>query len=392
MTAPGAPVPDVPPTCGRREHGVPWTEARAAAGGWGALPPETLPLPSAVGAVLAEPAVAARPVPHYDSSAMDGWAVAGAPPWRLVGGGSLEAGEAREIVTGGQPPAGTEAVVPVERGTVGGDLLTADAPEPGAHVRRAGEEAAAGTVLVAAGTRLTPAHVAVLAIAGADVVVVRRRPRIGLVLTGDEVVTSGVPDAGRVRDAFDPLLPASVARLGAEALAAVRVGDDPEAIRQAIAGLGDADVLVTVGGTGRSRADRLREALGDASPVLDGVAMRPGHPALLVRLPDGRPLLGLPGNPLAAVAVLLSFLPPLLDALTEAAPTMPVRMPAAVELRGWAGGTTLVPCAATAAGVAPAPATRPNMLRGVAASSVLAVIPPQGVPAGAPVEVLPLPW
>ncbi|MBW4042686.1 MAG: molybdopterin molybdotransferase MoeA [Acidobacteria bacterium] len=359
---------------------------------WTPLPAIAVALHTSVGAVLAQDAIALRPVPHFDSSAMDGWAVAGPPPWRLSLDGELLPGRARGVVTGGVLPAGSEAVVRAEHGELRGDVLDAAAPEHGAHVRPAGEEASAGTVLVPAGTRLSPAHVAVLAIAGTDLVCVRRRPTVGFVLTGDEVVTAGIPDAGRVRDAFDPLLPMAVARLGAEALPPIRVGDDPAAIRAAVSDLRSADVVVTVGGTGRSAVDRLREAIDDTTTVFDGVAMRPGHPALCASRADGRPLLALPGNPLAAVTVLLSFLPPILDALTGAARAPATFRTAAVDLAGWTRGTSLVPCAATAAGVAPAVATRPNMLRGLAASEVLAVVPATGIAAGGRVEVLPLPW
>jgi molybdopterin molybdotransferase len=382
------------PTSTRDRHAdaPSWSEARAAMSSWSPLPPIELALHAAVGAVLAEDAVASRPVPHYDSSAMDGWAVAGPPPWRLTRDAPLLPGHARGVVTGGALPAGAGAVVRAERGVLVGDLLDAAPPEPGAHIRRAGEEAGRGTVLVAAGTRLSPAHIAVLAIAGTDVVSVRGRPTVGFVLTGDEVVTAGVPGAGRVRDAFDPLLPLAVTRLGGDALPPIRVGDDPVAIRAAAARLGAADVIITVGGTGRSPADRLREAIDDTTTVFDGVAMRPGHPTLCASRAGGRPLLALPGNPLAAVTALLSFLPPLLDALTAAAPGDALTRPAAVDLPGWAGGTALVPCAVTAAGITPAPSTRPNMLRGLAASDVLAIVPPGGVEAGSPVEVLALPW
>ena len=376
----------------RRPEGIDWDDARALLAGWTPMPEREAALREAVGAVLTADALAPRAIPHYDSSAMDGWAVAGPPPWRITEQDLLVPGRARSIVTGGVLPPGAQAVVPTERGTVLAGLLDTHAPEAGSHIRHAGEEASAGTVLVPAGTRLSPAHVAVLAIAGLDSLLVRPRPRIGLVLTGDEVVTTGTPAAGRVRDAFDPLLPLAAARLGAVALRPVRVGDDPGAIRAAIDGLDDAEVVVTVGGTGRSGADRLREAIADAEMVFDGVAMRPGHPALLARLPDGRPLLGLPGNPLAAVAVLLSFLPPLTDGLMGGHAPAPISVPAAVELRGWAGGVSLVPCASAPGGLLPAQATRPNMLRGLAASDVLAVIPPEGVPPGARVRVLPLPW
>lgn len=369
---------------------VGWVEARAHAGAWDPLPVSELALSEAVGAVLAREATAPRPIPHYASSAMDGWAIAGPPPWRLTLGRVLVPGQAREIVTGGPLPVGATAVVPIERGLLLDDLLDGREPAAGTHIRRAGEEAAAGTVLVPTGTRLSPAHVAMLSIAGIDRLQARARPRIGFVLTGDEVVTTGLPEAGRVRDAFDPFLPLAAERLGGIGLHPRRVGDDPAVIREALEQ--PADVLVTVGGTGRSRADRLREAIGDAEIVFDGVAMRPGHPALLARLADGRPLLALPGNPLAAVAVLLSFLPPLVDALTGAStPPLP-ESSAADRLRGWTGGAALIPCRRTERGVEAAPATRPNMLRGLAASDLLAVVPPRGVPAGHPVPVLPLPW
>ncbi|MGN6445604.1 molybdopterin molybdotransferase MoeA [Amnibacterium sp.] len=372
-----------------RPHGVPWAEARAMAAAQAAGPATVLALRDAVGAVADADVVAPRPVPHYDSSAMDGWAVAGPGPWRLTTASRLAPGEARVVVTGAALPAGTEAVVPVERGTAADGVVRGERDPRRSHVRLAGEESPAGAVLVGARTRLSPAHVAVLAIAGLDDVAVRPAPRIGFVLTGDEVVLHGAPPSGRVRDAFDPLLPLAAARLGGAPLPPARAGDDPVAIRTAIDGLADAAVVVTVGGTGRSGADRLREAIGGAETVFDGVAMRPGHPALLARLPDGRPLLALPGNPLAAVAVLLSFLPPVIDALTLATPAAPAARIATCALPGWAGGTSLVPCDAT---LRPAPATRPNMLRGLAASDVLAVVPPDGVAEGARVEVLPLPW
>jgi molybdopterin molybdotransferase len=371
-------------------HG--WDDARALAASRTPLQAHEIALADAVGAVLAEDAIAVRPVPHYDSSAMDGWAVAGPGPWRVVAEDVLVPGQARGIVTGGPLPLGSEAVVPTEGGTLLEGLLDALRPAAGMHVRRAGEEAPAGTVLAVAGTRLSPAHVAALAIAGIDVVLARSRPRVGFVLTGDEVITAGLPRVGRVRDAFDPLLLRAAEGLAAVPLPAQRVGDDPAAIRDAIDALDDADVLVTVGGTGHSPVDRLREAIEDATTVFDGVAMRPGHPTLLARLPDGRPLLGLPGNPLAAVTALLSFLPPLLEGLTAVLRTGAPTATAAVDLPGRAGGTTLVPCAGRWTGLTPAEASRPNMLRGLAASEVLAVVPPEGVPAGGHARVLPLPW
>ncbi|MDH2445497.1 molybdopterin molybdotransferase MoeA [Amnibacterium sp. CER49] len=361
-----------------------WDAARETAASLEPLPPRPLALRDALGGVPADDVLAPAPVPHYDSSAMDGWAVTGQPPWRL-------GDTAVPVVTGGLVPAAADGVVPLERGTVDGEVLDGRAPRPGAHVRRAGEEAPAGSVLAAAGERLGPVALAVLAIAGLDEVVVRPAPRVAVLLTGDEVVTAGRPAPGRVRDAFDPLVPLAVAGLGGLPVGPVRLGDDPGAIAAAIREA-DADVVVTVGGTGRSGADRLREALAAcaATTAFDGVAMRPGHPTLLARV-GGRPLLGLPGNPLAAVAALLSFLPPVLAGLrAEPLPRL-VRERAAVDLPA-ASGTAIVPVRRTRDGLTTVPAARPNMLRGLAEADVLAVVPPGGQIALGRVRVLELPW
>ncbi|HET6824625.1 MAG TPA: molybdopterin-binding protein, partial [Amnibacterium sp.] len=372
-----------------------WDAARAAAlHAPVPLPTVELPLAAARHAVAAADVLAPGPIPHYDSSAMDGWVVRGAPPWRLVGPGApLPDGGAAVVVTGGTVPGEATAVVPAERGSVTGGVLTAEAPVPGAHIRRAGEEAAAGSVLVAAGTRLTPAHLAMLAVAGLDAVVARRPPVVAAVLTGDEVVVSGRPDPGRVRDAFDPMLPAAIAGFGALSAPPVRCGDDPEAIAAAV-GAAEADLVVTVGGTGHSGADRLREALArlGTTAVFEGVAMRPGSPTLLTRLGDGRPLLALPGNPLAAVVTLASFLPPLLAGLAAAKlPPLPTAG-AGAGLPGYPAGTAILPVRFTDAGVTPVPAARPNMLRGLASADSLAVVPPGGAAAGARIRCIPLPW
>lgn len=358
------------------------------------LPAGTIPLRHARWAVPDRDVRAPGPVPHYDSSAMDGWVVRGAPPWRILPRGVvLEDACAAVVVTGGLVPEEADGVVPVERGVAADGVLQADPPRPGAHIRRAGEEAREGDVLVRAGTRLAPAHLAVLAVAGLDAVTARAAPRVAAVLTGDEVVLSGRPVPGRVRDAFDPMIPAAIAGLGATPVEPVRCGDDPLVIAAAVGGA-DADVVVTVGGTGRSGADRLREALQrlGGERLFEGVAMRPGHPALLARLPDGRPLLALPGNPLAAVVALLSFLPPLVAGLTGApVPPLPLE-PAGADLEGWPGGTSIVPARRGSAGLEPVAAVRPNMLRGLAAADALAVVPPGGAAAGTSIRALPLPW
>ncbi|MEE1622252.1 molybdopterin molybdotransferase MoeA [Zafaria sp. Z1313] len=404
--------------------GSDWDDARRIAYDAGArlrerLPPaEELGLGSAAGRVLARDVRALHALPHYASSAMDGWAVAGAGPWRVrpTAGPRHDAGEplapgwAAPIVTGGALPEGTTAVLRSERGRIegagpggtagtggsAGGLLAATEDVPvGADIRPAATEAVEGSLLLRAGSVLTPAAVAVAALAGHDGVPVAARPSVRLVMTGGEVETHGLPAPGRVRDAFGPVLPSCLAALGAGGLESLRIGDDATATRRAISGGGD--VVVTTGGTGRSEADHVRRAALDEGAVLlvDQVAMRPGHPALLARFPDGRLLAALPGNPLAALAAVATLLEPLLRAAggRPASYPLPVRSAAA-----WAPlprRHRLVPARWTdgpGSALEAADHTGPAMMRGLAAADAFLVLPPEGVPDGGTARCVPLPW
>src|SRR6185312_7307448 len=167
------------------------------------LPPVSVPLSEAVGRVAASDVTALCDVPHYASSAMDGWAVAGAPPWRLLdetgpASAPLESGQARTIVTGGLIPQDAVGVLRSEHGAVSTEdgvvLLDrnadarADEPAANEHVRPAGEEVTASDTIIHAGAVLNPAHIAVAAVCGHDELSVLPRPSVSLVLTGDEVV------------------------------------------------------------------------------------------------------------------------------------------------------------------------------------------------------------
>lgn len=372
---------------GHGQESVGWARARALAAASTVLQPAVdRGLAEAEGCVAAEAVRAPRPLPHYDSSAMDGWAVRGPGPWAL--------GEtAAAIVTGALVPEWCEAVVPSEEGVLHEGVLSARAaPSPGRHIRRAGDEAGAGTVLVDAGLRLRPSHLALLAVAGLDSALVRPRPGVSLLFTGDEVDTAGAPAPGRVRDAFTPLLPPLVQRLGGVVDSLSRLGDDEEAIARAIRSAAS-PIVVTTGGTGRSRADAVRRAIAGSGgwTVVDGVAMRPGHPTLVSALPGGRLLIALPGNPLAAVLSALSFLPPALDAASGASEA---RLDTGVlgEAMGRAAVTTLVPVRRENGVWWPSAGIRSHMLTGLAASAAVAVVPPGGAEAGGSVPLLPLPW
>jgi molybdopterin molybdotransferase len=376
-----------------------WHRARAiAAAAVAVLDPEIVELESAIGRVLASDLVALTEVPHYASSAMDGWAVGGTGPWRLVDRPVLGPGFATVIVTGGVIPPGADAVLRSESGTVRDGRLEAVSssgePHPGQHVRVAGAEAHSGDVVVREGTLLNPAHVALAAGCGQDRIAVIRRPRVGLLLTGDEVDESGIPAPGRVRDSFGPQLPAVLRMLGAEVVARRRVPDDFGATVAALRDSpGSAELIVTTGGTGDSAADHVRaalEALG-ADFLVPRVAMRPGGPTMLARLPDGRVLIGLPGNPLAAMIGVFTLAAPLLRAF-QGRPDDVGLVISAAALEGRSGSSILVPFRLEQGRAVANPWLGSGMMRGLADAAGVLVVPPAGVASGGAVETLHLPW
>ncbi|TCW23918.1 NTP transferase domain-containing protein [Dietzia cinnamea] len=301
----------------------------------------------AVGAVLAAPLIAADPMPRGPVSAMDGYALAGPGPWRLTGAArragddspaSLTKGTAARIATGALAPRGTDRVLRHElvevRGPGSGDaavpgdtVVTASAGADGVDdLRPVGEDWPAGRALAADGTVLDAALASAALSAGVERVPVRGPVRATLVTTGDEVLPADTPSPlppGRIRDTVGPLLsgPAGVlARAGFGAVDPPRhCPDTAEAVDDLLGGPDSgSDVLVLVGATGRGVADHLRPALErlGARVVIDGVRVRPGGSQLVAALPDGRVLLALPGNPLAAVCAAATTGRALVDALT----------------------------------------------------------------------------
>lgn len=378
-----------------------WREARAIAAAAGAAatrPPEAVPLDRAVGRRLAVDLVTPIDLPHFASAAMDGWLVAGEGPWELVAAEAPGSGQARPIVTGAHIPtaaAATMAVLRSESGVVEGGALHSTAagkPRPGQHIRPPATEAEHGELLICAGTLLNPAHVALAAATGADDLTLQATPTVALVFTGDEVVESGLPEAGRVRDSFGVQLPALIGMLGGRATGAARVadtlGDTVTALRGA-----RADVIVTTGGTGGSPADHVRAALLalGARFLVDGVAMRPGGPTRIAELPDGRLVVALPGNPLAAMVAAITLLEPLLAGLAGRAP-VPTRKVRAAAVDGRPGSTVLVPYSEVDGRAVVAAWRGAAMLRGLAGATGLLVIPPEGLHDGAAAESLPVPW
>ncbi|KAA9151463.1 molybdopterin molybdotransferase MoeA [Microbacterium lushaniae] len=296
------------------------------------LPAEDLPLSAAAGRTLAADVAAAVDIPAWDNSAMDGFAVryddveaarADAPvALRVVAdvpAGSdldppLAPGEAARIMTGAPVPADADAIVPFEdtRDGLADSLRTVTviaAPSGrGAHIRRRGEDAVRGDVVLPAGARLGAWQLAAAAAAGISVVSATRAPRVAVFSTGDELVAPGEPlRRGQIPESNATLLAALVTETDAEVVLRDVVSDDEDEFRSALAQAAErgADVVLTSGGVSAGAFEVVKNTLGDDADIrFSAVAMQPGKPQGFGVLPGGALFFGLPGNP---VSVAVSF-------------------------------------------------------------------------------------
>jgi molybdopterin molybdotransferase len=289
------------------------------------LQPLELPLTEAYGCVLAKDMVAERDLPDFASSAMDGFAVrssevadatrASPVELRVVGRaligqrpeGTVGGGEAMSIATGAPIPAGADTVVPIENCEVGGNVvrILAGTPE-GKHVRSAGEDVKSGDSLVNAGRKLQAPELALLAIAGVSHPLVRPRPRVVVISTGDELIPpSQTPEFGQIRDSNAYTLFGAIREAGAVPTLAGIVKDDVDALKDVVLShLGRADAFVSSGGVSVGDRDVVKAAFFRRGELdFFRVAMQPGMPQGFGRI-EGHPYFGLPGNP---VSVFVSF-------------------------------------------------------------------------------------
>ncbi|MFJ8695133.1 molybdopterin molybdotransferase MoeA [Streptomyces roseolilacinus] len=402
---------------GHRDTSWPQARALAARAGGGATPRvRRAPLGAALGRILAEPLTALTDLPSFDTSAMDGWAVAGPGPWEIRAGDSVLAGHgptpalpdgvAVRIATGARVPADTTAVIRSEHARTepgrgdrpgakpsGGHLHARHEVVPGQDIRPRGQECRTGDELLPAATVVTPAVLGLAAAAGYDELATVEPPRVEVLVLGDELLTSGVPHDGLIRDALGPMLGPWLRTLGAEVQAVRRIGDDADALYEAVTGTA-ADLVVTTGGTAAGPVDHVHPVLRTlgAELLVDGVQVRPGHPMLLARLTASRYLVGLPGNPLAAVSGLLTLAEPLLRGLAGRRAPEPCRAPVRDGVHGHPHDTRLVPVVHRAGWAVPLHYAGPAMLRGLAAADGLAAVPPGGARPGDELEILDLPW
>jgi molybdopterin molybdotransferase len=303
------------------------------------IAPIDLGLLEAEGGVLTEDITAAHPLPSFDNSAMDGYAlhaddVAGAGPGHPVtlpvvgevvagdtGAYAVTTGAAVRITTGAQLPAGADTVVPVEW-TDGGatKVEVRRAAEPGHAIRRTGEDVRAGDQVLAAGTRVGPVQLGLLAAAGRSAVPVRPRPRVAVLSTGNELAEPGSPvTPGRIWESNSFMLAAAARQAGSIAYRRGAVRDEPRALMAAIEDqLMRADVLVTSGGVSMGgEHDVVKDTLSRLGSVeFTKVAMQPGMPqGFGVVGDDQTPIFTLPGNPVSAYVSFQLFVRPALRAL-----------------------------------------------------------------------------
>lgn len=294
---------------------------------------ERVPLAKAGRRILAEPVVARIDSPRCDVSAMDGFAVrsadlaAGARQFRLAGasfaGGiapdPLDRGSAWAVATGGPMPPGADCVIPHELARADADSVVIERVPAKPHVRARASDFAAGTTLLEPGTMMEARALVVAAAADVGEVAVWRRPRVSVLVNGDELAGAGLaaetPYA--IPDSLSEAILLMARQWGAKPMGAALIRDDVDALTQSVRGaVAECDILVIAGGASHGPRDLARRALESLSLALEfsGVAMKPGKPLWYGRI-GATHVLGLPGNPTAALTTARLFLAPLISAL-----------------------------------------------------------------------------
>ena len=295
---------------------------------------ERVRLPDAAGRWLAEDIVAGDNHPPFPAATMDGYAVVAADvsPWREVIGyqpagawidAEVTEGYVVRIMTGAAIPAGADAVVRVESTEIVDDhvVINQDEVKPGENIRPVGSDLAEGAVVLAAGTRVGPIEIGLLATLGYAEVAVARRPRVAVVSTGDELVEPGQPLApGQIRDSNRFSVTAAVRDAGGEVVFADRASDELSDLRRIVDELPtDLDVLITNGGVSVGDRDVVGTLIGETAEVhFDRVFMKPGKP-LTFATRGNLLIFGLPGNPVSSMVSLELFVRPALLAMQGAA-------------------------------------------------------------------------
>ena len=388
-------------TMGRdNNHNVDWDLAVALSNqSVVAKPKISLPISQGLNRVLAQDLVSQISLPPAHTAMMDGYAVFGPGPWNVIGelhAGSylpyLETGCALKVSTGAHLPPHCSFVIPQEFASLfDGSVASKNSFNAGQHIRSPGDEAEAGEVIVTAGTLITPAVMGLATSSQIDEVSVYEKALVSIIVTGSELVSSGSPDLGQIRDSLTVQVSTWVEYLGANIGTNVNCPDDLAVLKDLLT-QSTGEIIVVTGGSAHGERDYLRTALAElnATYVIDEILMRPGHPSLLAKLPSGQLVAGLPGNPLAALVSFLTIVAPALRGLSGQSNFRMAKAPLRLDFP--CDRTRVVPVVLTAGKAQLTEFRGSAMLRGLSQADGLAVITPGENLAGTLVRILPLPW
>ena len=388
-------------TMGRdNNHNVDWDLAVALSNqSVVAKPKISLPISQGLNRVLAQDLVSQISLPPAHTAMMDGYAVFGPGPWNVIGelhAGSylpyLESGCALKVSTGAHLPPHCSFVIPQEIASLyDGSVASKNSFHAGQHIRIPGDEAEAGEVIATAGTLLTPAVMGLATSSQIDEVSVYEKVLVSIIVTGSELVSTGSPALGQIRDSLTVQVSTWVEYLGANVSSSINCPDDLAQLKSLISE-STGEIIVVTGGSAYGERDYLRTALTqlNATYVIDEILMRPGHPSLLAKLPSGQLVAGLPGNPLAALVSFLTIVAPALRGLSGQTNFRMAKAPLRLDFP--CDRTRVVPVMLTAGKAQLTEFRGSAMLRGLSQADGLAVITPGENLAGTLVRILPLPW
>jgi molybdopterin molybdotransferase len=364
---------------------------------------EEIDLKFAVGRTLAQDIKTLHPLPPFNTCMMDGYAVRGDGPWKIVGQvlagqnkTEIEAGEALAIATGAPAPDSADFVIKHEDVDIINDnvvLKKAIQLNPRQHIRPIGDEGAENELIISAGTRINPAALGLAASCGWDKLKVFQVPVVDFIVSGDELLAEGLPKDGKIRDSLSMQIPSWIQAVDAAVGKSNRVKDE---LAETVSTINkcQADLILTTGGTAAGNVDFIHQALKQCGfeLMIDAVAVRPGHPMFLAKNTKGQFLVGLPGNPLAAMVGFVTLAQPIVEKLLGRSLTQLTKAKLVASAHTSKNEMRLFPVSVKNNQVSPQAYWGSMMLRGLAASTHFAIIEANKGKAGDEVALLPVPW
>ncbi len=379
-------------------HNPEWDDARLIAHMFAKeRPSETVPVSASIGRILASDLLAKSDLPPAHTSMMDGYAVRGEGPWTIVGevhAGGFTAeyadGQALRVSTGAHIPASTDMVIQEEAAVVEGGIISGSLLNPDRNnVREPGDEARLNDLVAGARSYINPVIASLAASAGHDQVAVFNQPTVDVIVTGDELIPSGISHPGAIRDSLSVQIPSWVEYIGGITTGTHRSNDALNELLSIISA-SRANIIVITGGSAHGPRDFVRPALNElgAQLLVDEVNSKPGHPAVLALLPSGQFVANLPGNPLAAAVTFTTLVQPLVLKMTgrelPTLATITLSEPQTTKV------TRIMPVTVTGTIATPTEFRGSAMLRGLAFADAFAVVSP-GVDV-THARLLELPW